>query len=101
MLQEILTQRSLPPLLSRPEMLEILQREEYGYLPEKPEAISWTVQNDCIPSFCAGKVTSQRVELTVTLRGKDFTFPFIAVIPRGEGPCPFFIHSNKMGQARW
>ena len=43
MLQGILKERNLPALLSRPEMLEILRREEYGYLPEKPEAISWKV----------------------------------------------------------
>ena len=94
MLQAILKERAIPPLRTRSEMLEILQREEYGYLPEKPEAISWQVRDNCIPSFCAGKVTAQRVELTVNMRGKDFTFPFIAVIPRGDGPYPFFIHIN-------
>ena len=94
MLQAILKERAIPALRSRAEMLEILQREEYGYLPEKPEAISWQVKDNCIPSFCAGKVTAQRVELTVNMRGKDFTFPFIAIIPRGDGPYPFFIHIN-------
>ena len=54
MLHNILTQRALPPLLSRSEMLEILQREEYGYLPEKPDRMEWKVQENCIPSFCAG-----------------------------------------------
>jgi hypothetical protein len=48
MLKEILTERGVPALLSRVEMLDILQREEYGYLPEKPEAISWQVQENCI-----------------------------------------------------
>ena len=33
--------RNLPELKSRAEMLEILQREEYGYLPPKPDAITW------------------------------------------------------------
>ena len=67
MLQNILTQRNLPALLTRSEMLEILQREEYGYLPPKPDRTEWKVQENCIPSFCAGKVTAQRVELTVYL----------------------------------
>ena len=37
-MQNMLKERNLPELKSREEMLEILQREEYGYLPEPPEA---------------------------------------------------------------
>ena len=94
MLQEILTSRGVPALLSRAEMLDILQREEYGYLPEKPDRMEWKVRENCIPSFCAGKVTAQRVELTVYIGETPFTFPFIAVVPKGKGPYPFFIHIN-------
>ena len=94
MLQEMLTARGVPALRSREEMLEILQREEYGYLPQKPDRMEWSIRENCIPSFCAGKVTAQRVDLTVYLGEKSFTFPFIAVIPTGEGPHPFFIHIN-------
>ena len=94
MLNEILTSRAVPALRSRDEMLEILRREEYGYLPPKPDRMEWKVQENCIPSFCAGKVTAQRVELTVYPGDTPFTFPFIAVIPKAKEPCPFFIHIN-------
>ena len=94
MLNDILNTRAVPALRSRAEMLEILQNEEYGYLPPKPTRMEWSVQENCIPSFCAGKVTAQRVELTVYLGDTPFTFPFIAVIPKAKEPCPFFIHIN-------
>ncbi len=94
MLKQILTDRGVPALLPRAEMLEIMQREVYGYLPPKPDTLEWTVQDDYIPNFCAGKVTSQRVELTAKWGEKSFTFPFVAVIPKTPGPHPFFIHIN-------
>ena len=34
MIYDELKKRNLPPLKSREEMVEILQREEYGYLPD-------------------------------------------------------------------
>jgi hypothetical protein len=94
MLEQILKDRQVPALLSREEMLDMMQREVYGYLPPKPDSLTWKVQENFIPNFCAGKVTSQRVELTAAWGEKSFTFPFVAVIPKGEGPYPFFIHIN-------
>ena len=94
MLQEILTQRGVPALRSREEMLDIMQKEVYGYLPPKPDALEWSIQEPYISGFCAGKVTSQRIELTAKWGDKSFTFPFVAVIPVAEGPHPFFVHIN-------
>ena len=37
MIGKLISERNLPALKSREEMLEILQREEYGFVPEKPE----------------------------------------------------------------
>lgn len=94
MLQNILQDRGVPALLTRAEMLETMQKEVYGYLPPKPDSLEWKVQNAFIPDFCAGKASSQRVELTAKLGDKTFTFPFVAVIPNAPGPHPFFIHIN-------
>lgn len=94
MLKQILADRKIPELKPREEMLEIMQKEVYGYLPQKPEKLTWTVKDNYIPSFCAGKATSQRVELTAYIGEKTFTFPFVAVIPKTEGAHPFFIHIN-------
>ena len=94
MLQNILQGRGVPALLTREKMLETMQKEVYGYLPPKPDSLEWKVQNAFIPDFCAGKASSQRVELTAKLGDKTFTFPFVAVIPNAPGPHPFFIHIN-------
>ena len=94
MLQEILNQRGVPALHSREDMLDIMQKEVYGYLPQKPDTLTWKIQDNFIPNFCAGKVTCQKIELTAAWGDKSFTFPFVATIPKGEGPFPFFIHIN-------
>ena len=43
MLKQELLNRKLPALKSREEMIEIMQREEYGYLPENN--FEWSVSN--------------------------------------------------------
>ncbi|MBQ8409808.1 MAG: hypothetical protein IJY39_13190 [Clostridia bacterium] len=94
MLEQILKDRSVPELKGREEMLDIMQKEVYGYLPAKPDKLTWTVKNNYIGAFCAGKATAQYVELTAQMGEKTFTFPFMAVIPTSAGPHPFFIHIN-------
>jgi len=94
MLKELLKEKNLPPFLSREEMLEILQREEYGYLPPKPERISWTETEQFIPNFCAGRAISKKVEITSCINGKTFAFPAYVTIPKKEGKHPFFICIN-------
>lgn len=94
MLKKILNEKNLPPLKSREEMLEILQREEYGYMPPKPDKMSYKVTDDFIPNFCAGKVISQKVEITSVIGDKEFTFPIYVTIPVKEGKHPFFICIN-------
>ena len=94
MSNQLLKSRALPPLKTKEEMLEILQREEYGYLPPKPT--KWHVFEEKTPvsNFCAGKATLQKLVMTVNCNGRDFAFPFYAAIPTKTGRHPFFIHIN-------
>lgn len=94
MLKEVLQERNVPHLRSREEMLEIMQKEVYGYLPPKPDKLEWSVKNNYIGNFCAGKATAQYVEITAYMGEKTFKFPFMAVIPTAQGPHPFFVHIN-------
>lgn len=94
MLNQLLSARSLPSLCSREQMLDILQREEYGYLPPRPESMTWTVQPKYIRNFCAGKATVEKVTLTCMLRGGAVSFPCYCAIPTTPGKHPFFIHIN-------
>ena len=94
MLLELLKERNLPPLLPREEMLTILQREEYGFLPPPPEALSFRVEKNTILNFCAGKATCDKVTAECTVGGKPFSFPFYVTLPTAEGKHPFFVHIN-------
>ena len=94
MLSEMLKERNLPPLLSRDEMLAVLQREVYGNLPEQPETISFTTEEDTIGNFCAGKAVLNKVTAHCVIRGKEFSFPFYAAMPTDGKKHPFFIHIN-------
>ena len=94
MLNYLLNARSLPPFMEREKMLEILLREEYGYLPPKPDRMSWQ-ESECLGKrFCAGKATVKKVELTSQINGENFAFPVYVAIPKGRKRYPFFIHIN-------
>jgi len=94
-LKELLEERRLPPLKSREEMLEILQKEEYGYLPPKPDSISFKETLDYLgSSLCAGKAVSKKIDITVSLYGEEFTFPVYMTVPAKAGRFPFFVCVN-------
>ncbi len=91
MLKELIKERNLPDFKSKEEMLEIMKREVYGYLPPEPESIEFTETENFIPNYCAGKAISKKVDVKVTVSGKEFSFPFFVAIPKKEGKHPFFV----------
>lgn len=94
MLNKLLRERNLPPLLSREEMLLILQKEVYGKIPSPPENISFTVEENYIPNFCAGKAICNKITAVCTIGTSVFSFPFYATIPTDDNKHPFFVHIN-------
>ena len=94
MLQKMIKERKLPPFLSKEEMLEMLMREEYGYMPPKPAEMTVEVQENYVRSFCAGRAGLNRVELTSKMPRGEFTFPVYTALPKGEGKYPFFVMIN-------
>ncbi len=95
MLSKIINDRKLPKLESREKMLDILLREEYGYMPPKPDKVEWEIEDKIISNFCAGKAYSQKITLTAYWNDKKFSFPFYAAIPTKEGKHPFFVCINS------
>ena len=94
-LKELIAERKLPPLKSRDEMLEILQKEEYGYLPPKPESVKYKETLDYLgSSICAGKAVAKKIDITATLYGEEFTFPVYMATPVKAGRFPFFVCPN-------
>ncbi len=94
MLSELLRERNIPKLLPREKALEVLQREEYGFLPEAPSALSFSAKENIIPRFCGGSAELHHITVSCTVREKPFSFPFFAAIPADGKPHPFFIHIN-------
>lgn len=94
MVNAMLSDRHLPGLLSREAMLEILQREEYGFLPPAPEKLTFSQPQTHIHNFCAGKAVCHRITASGLLYGRPFSFPFYATLPTDGKKHPFFVHIN-------
>jgi len=94
MLKSLLNERNIPQFKSKEEMLDIIQREEYGYIPKKPDDVTYSINDNYIHNFCAGKALGRRVEATYKIDGREFTFPFYVSIPKKEGKHPFFVSIN-------
>lgn len=94
MLKKMLQERNLPPLQSRTRMLEILQDQMYGYIPAKPESLSFEAVGKVSPNFCAGKARGDKMIAHCVIGGKEFSFPFSCVVPLDGEKHPFFVHIN-------
>lgn len=97
-MKNMISERRLPALLSVEEMLEILQREEYGFMPSAPESIRFEKKQLRNDNVFAGNGRLWEITITVTLGGKEFSFPVSLMIPEGEGPFPFFVNLNFEGR---
>lgn len=94
MLNEMLNQRNLPPLLSREQMLEILHNEVYGKMPPAPESLTFEEQKKVCAIFCSGDADCYQIMAHCVINGKAFSFPFYATLPTDGKQHPFFVHVN-------
>ncbi len=79
--------------LEKKEIVDLLLREEYGYLPPKPVSISAElIEKD--KRFCAGKAELEIYKLTSECEFGSFSFPVRIVIPKANRPVPAFVHIN-------
>ena len=92
MLKEELLKRNLPSLKSREEMIEILQREEYGYLPENN--FEWSVSNfkRVDGRLAKGEVIYSTVDFTLTNKNGSHTFPVHQFLHTDGKKHPTIIH---------
>lgn len=91
----------LPKLKTREEMLEILQREEYGYLPPLPQEMHFAVEENFLKkNYCAGKAEIHKVTAEGKVNGRSFSFPFFAILPTDGKKHPFFVHVSFLNTPR-
>ncbi len=108
-IQKMLEQRGIPDALimssgkrvngtadfekRRDEIKQLLMREEYGIIPEKPKEMQVElVSEDEV--FCAGKAPLKKLKFICRSAEKECSFPVYSVIPAGKTNIPAFIHIN-------
>lgn len=74
MLSQELKNRKLPPLKTKEEMKEIMQREVYGYLPEMPFSYSVSEPTVIDERYDCGNVVFSYVNMTLNIGGGSHTF---------------------------
>lgn len=108
-LEKIIEERKIPELMRlnsgaeiktsrqfekrREEIKKILQTEEYGYMPEKPEHMKVELIEQA-PNFAAGKAIKRSLKISLMINGAVFSFPITSVIPTSEGKHPAFVLIN-------
>ncbi len=92
MLKQELLNRNLPPLLSRKEMIEIMQREEYGYLPEND--FEWSVSNCKVRDtrLAKGEVIYSTVDFSLTNKNGSHTFTIHQFLHTDGKKRPTILH---------
>ena len=92
MLKQELLNRNLPPLKSREEIVEILQREEYGYLPKND--FEWSVSNYKRKDgrLAKGNVIYSTVDFTLTNNNGSHTFTIHQFLHTDGEKHPTFLH---------
>ena len=78
---------------SKKEIIDLLLREEYGYLPPRPVSVSATLDKRD-KRFCAGHGELHKLTLTCRAEFGEFSFPVYYVAPKGKENIPCFIHIN-------
>ncbi len=94
MLKQDLLNRKLPPLLSREEMIEILQREEYGYLPKNNFEWSISNQKNIEIRYSKGNVIHSSVDFTLTNEFGSHTFTLHRLLHQDGKKHPLIICPN-------
>ncbi|MBE6641745.1 MAG: hypothetical protein E7619_09165 [Ruminococcaceae bacterium] len=94
MLIKELQDRSLPPLKSRKEMSEILQKEVYGYLPKAEFEIKVSDPKVIERRFACGKVIYSRVDMEIKANGKSHSFPIGRLLHNDGKKHPLIVYPN-------
>ena len=101
MLEQHLRDRNVMPIWDenagdwesrRREIIELLCREEYGFMPKEHDQLCW--EEAAPSSFCAGKAEHRKVTLTARFGEVSFSFPIYTTIPKKGGKLPFFVLIN-------
>ncbi len=94
MISEKIIKRNLPPLKTREEMADIMQREVYGYLPDVPFTYSVTEPVVVEDRYCCGEVEFSYVNMTICIGEKSHTFRIDRLMHNDGRKRPLIIINN-------
>ena len=83
----------MPDGLSREEIVDVLLKEEYGYLPPEPIKV-YAEEIEKEDKFCAGKAIRRKLELYIETEQGKASFPVYYTCPKSEEKVPAFVHIN-------
>lgn len=86
--------RQLPPLKSREEMVEIMQREVYGYLPENNFSYSVSDEKIIEKRFAKGNVAFSSVNFNLTNKNGSHSFPVYRLLHQDGKQHPTILCIN-------
>ena len=89
-----LNRRALPTLLSRAEMMAIMQREVYGFLPNVPFSLSVSEPISVEPRYQCGNVEHSFVQLTVTVGEGSHAFRVDRLLHKDGKRRPLILFLN-------
>lgn len=77
----------------RAELIDILSREEYGYMPKVYGKTTYTTSPNP-NNNCSGHADITKYEVTVPTEKGDFTYPMNLTVPNAPGKYPLFVIMN-------
>ena len=90
----MIKERNLPMLRTREEMIDILMREEYGYVPDLPYEMTVSEPVLVENRYCDKTVHHTRVNITITTCHGSHTVPVERVLHIDGTVNPFFVFLN-------
>ena len=99
---ELLKKLPMPDKMEKEEIVDLLLKEEYGYLPPPPLSVSAEVVNK-LENFCAGKANYIELKLTCKTEKGDFSFPvrYTRRISAEKSPCIIHINFRSLTPDRY
>ncbi len=81
-----------PVGMKKQDIVDMLLREEYGYLPERPYSVTAIERTE--QKFCMGKAVLEKIILNCKSDFGEFSFPIYYAYPKHKTNVPCFIHIN-------
>ena len=84
---ELLKSLPSPAGLTHEQIMDLLLKQEYGFMPPAPEKLE-VEELSCYARFCAGKAPLKELKFTAHCAFGDFSFPVSYFCPKSDKPVP-------------